>query len=532
MNQFKNILFLFFFLVAVFGSKAQNIDVQKLNAKDFIKYEDYNRGLEQYLKLYKKNQDDIEINYYIGLCYTNINVDKSLAIPHFKLVEKSEPNYNKDLQLHMGRAYMYAYKFDTAITYLNNYRKDCDEKEYKKVDRLIANCEDAKVLIKSPIDVSFENLGKQINTKYPDYYPFVVEGEGIMYFTSRRNTNIGNLLTWQGYFSSDIYYSKVRYGSWTKAKNLGPLVNSAEDEQCVHVSQDGSTMVVYKDDAVNKISGDLFLTKKTGRMKTFPRVESFGEPINLEKNNELEGYLYEDENIFIFASDREGTVGEMDLFMVKKLPNGKWAVPMNLGPNINTEFNEAFPLYDEANQTLYFSSEGHINMGGYDIFKSKYDEKTGEFGPATNIGYPINTPEDNMEFTLMPNKRDGYTSAVRPEGFGDLDIYRVIFNKVDIRPTVLNGYILTSDSTKTDFDVDITLIDFATKDTIETRKAHKKTGRYIFAVDPGKKYTISISSPGYLPITEDIPIFDKSDYVFEREKSFTLVESGSAPIEE
>ena len=219
----KNKIFLFSALcLGIIGtSYSQNIDVAKLHAKDFMKYEDYNRGLKEYLKIYKRNKEDIEVNYYIGLCYTNINDDRSKAIPFLKVVEKANPQYNKELQLHLGRAYMYAYKFDSAITYLTEYRKDCDEKEYKYVDRLLDNCEDAKVLVKSPVNITFTNLGKQINTKFPDYYPFVVESEGMMYFTSRRSANIGNLLTWQGYYSSDIYYSKVRWGNWAKAKNLG-----------------------------------------------------------------------------------------------------------------------------------------------------------------------------------------------------------------------------------------------------------------------------------------------------------------------
>jgi len=524
MTKIRPYILLIVYLGILKISNAQ-IEVQKLQAIDFIKYEDYTRGLEGYLKLYKTAKEDVEINYYLGLCYTNVNGDKTLAIPHLEFVKKKSPKFHAELNLHLGRAYLYAYKLDDAVSHLNEYRKTCDAKNYKKVDRLIASCEDAKVLMKNPVNVTFQNLGKEVNTKYPDYYPFVVEGEGMLYFTSRRNTNTGNLLTWQGYFSSDIYFSKVKNGEWIKAKNIGLQINTAEDEQCVHVSQDGKTMVVYKDDAKNKISGDLFLTQM-GKTKIFPKPIAFEPPANMEKFNELEGYLYTDENTLIIASDRDGTLGEMDLFMIKKLPNGKWAMPINLGLNVNTDLNEAFPLFDEKNNILYFSSEGHINMGGFDIFKSVFDPTTETFGPAVNIGYPINTPEDNMEFTLMPNKRDGYTSAVRKEGMGDLDIYRVIFNSVSPRATVLNGYISTNDSLKKDFDAEISVTDIITKKEIEVKKVNKKTGRYIFALDPGKKYILSVKSPGYIDVTEEITIFDKSDYVFEKEKNITLIKAG------
>jgi len=521
------IALLFIFLGNFCFLKAQpgTIDNQKLQAEDYIKYEDYNRGLEAYLKLYKQKKDDIDINYYLGLCYLNVNGDKTLAMPHLEFVKLQNPKYKGNLQFLLGRAFFYSYKFDEAIIYFNNYRKECLAKEYKLIDKYIANCEDAKVLMKNPVNVTFQNLGKEINTKFPDYYPFVVEDEGIMYFTSRRDANVGNLLTWQGFYSSDIYFSKVKNGEWTKAKNIGPAINTSEDEQCVHVSPDGKTMLVYKDDAVNKIIGDLFITRLQ-KNKTMGKPETILAPINSEKTNELEGYLFVDENTIIIASDKEGTFGGMDLFMHKKLPNGNWGAAINLGPNINTTYDEAFPLYDEKNKILYFSSEGHINMGGHDIFKSQYDEKTETFGKAMNIGYPINTPEDNMEFTLMPNRRDGYTAAVRKEGFGDLDIYRVIFNEVAPRPTVINGYILTTDSLKKDIDAEITITDIATKKELDSKKVNRKTGRYVFAVEPGKKYLITVKSAGYVDISEEISIYDKSDYTFEKEKNFTLIKAG------
>ena len=127
-----------------------------------------------------------------------------------------------------------------------------------------------------------------------------------------------------------------------------------------------------------------------------------------------------------------------------------------MGANINTKYKESFPVFDEKNNILYFASEGHTNMGGSDIFKSVFDTVTHTFGPAINMGYPINTPEDNSEFTLAANLRDGYISAVRKEGYGDLDIYKVIFNDIENRPTVISGTVSTSDTSKKNIDALIT----------------------------------------------------------------------------
>ncbi len=214
--------------------------------------------------------------------------------------------------------------------------------------------------------------------------------------------------------------------------------------------------------------------------------------------------------------------------MFKKLPNGEWGLPINLGPNINTKYKEAFPVYDEQNQVLYFSSEGHTNMGGFDVFRSKYDPATQTFSPAENMGYPINTPEDNMQFTLAGNKRDGYISAVRKEGFGDLDIYKVVFNEVENRISVIKGSISTGDTLHKDINAMISLVDAKTNEEIDSKNVNPISGKYIFAIEPGK-YILEVSSSGFADTKQQVTILDKSEYVFEIEKNILLQKTDAVP---
>ena len=514
---------LFFYLCFSLVNLLRAQPLEKLSAKDYLDEQDYNRALVEYLKLYKGNKNDPEINFQIGYCYLSINDDKSKAIPYLEFVLK-KGGFTDELLLYLGMSYMYAYKFDDAIKILSNYKEKVGPKKQDKVIQLIDNCESAKLLMKTPLNVTFENLGKDINSTYPDYYPFLTQDQSTLYFTTRREGKSQKIKSWQGYYTSDIYFSKVVGGQWTKPKSVGPVINSIEDEQCVYLSPDGKKMIVYKDNEID--SGDLFYTSMAGKSKTFSKPLSFPDPVNTV-NLELEACITNDENMIIIASDREGGLGETDLYLFKKLPNGEWGNPVNLGPNINTKYKESFPVFDEKNSILYFASNGRLGMGGFDIFKSNFDLETQSFGLAENMGYPINTPEENMEFTLAENKRDGYIAAVRKEGYGDLDIYKVIFNEIENKSSIIKGVISTSDTLKKGIDAAVFLLEEKTNIIIDSLSVNPNSGKYVFSVYPGK-YILHVKSPGFEEYSCKINVLDKSDYVFEIEKNIVILKTGQS----
>jgi hypothetical protein len=523
--MYKNRFILTLFIIAVICNYASAQPEEKLSAKEYLAEQDYNHALEEFIKQYKVQKDDPELNLNIGLCYLNINDDKAQALPYLEYVYK-KGGYKDELLFFMAQAYTYAYKFDDAIKFFSEYRTKINSKRYPEIDHYIENCESAKTLMKSPVNVSFENLGKEINSKFPDYYPFVTEDQSTLYFTTRREGRSQKLRSWQGYFTSDIYFSKVVAGQWTKPKTIGPMINTVEDEQCVYVSPSGRKMIVYMDNET--ATGDLYMTEMNGKSKTFPKPVAFDVPVN-SAELELEGSITEDGSMLIISSDRLEGLGGTDLYMFKKLPTGKWSEGIALGPNINTIYNESFPVYDEKTATLYFASEGHANMGGSDIFKSKFNEETQTFEKAVNMGYPINTPEENLEFTLAGNGRDGYISAVRKEGFGDLDIYKVIFHDVEAQVSVIKGIVSTSDSLKKELNAVISLLDAKTNEKIDSKNVIPQSGKYIFSANPGK-YVLTVESPGYEPYKETLNVYDKSDYVFEIEKNIRLYKPGEAPV--
>jgi hypothetical protein len=518
-NDFKKAkLFfaIFIFTLICKYSKAQTNE--GFGAKDYLKYEDYNRALIEYLKLYKTNKEDLDINITIGYCYLHINDDKTKAIPYLEYAYKKGAT-DDALLLYFGMAYMYDYKFDDAIQYFNDYKKKIKAKDQDAINHYIQNCETAKILIKNPVNISFENLGKDINSKFPDYNPFVTKDQGTLYFTSSRETSTKKIKSTQGYFTSDIYFSKIKDGEWTKAKGIGNIINTAEDEQCVYITPDGKNMIIYIDNEI--VFGDLFISRALDN-KQFSKPVPFNRPINTE-GLELEGCISEEADFVIISSKRKEGFGETDLYMLKKLPNGEWGLPINLGPNVNTPYKEAFPRFDEKNNVLYFSSEGHDNMGGFDIFKSQLNPNTQTFEKAVNMGYPINTPEDNMQFSLAGNKRDGYISAYRKGGLGDLDIYKLTFNDIEIKISVIKGVITAKDSANKNIDAVVSIYNKKTNKKIEAKNVNPKSGKYVFAVEPGK-YLLSVCSPNFQDYSQEIVIYDKSDsdYIFEIERNIIL----------
>jgi tetratricopeptide (TPR) repeat protein len=509
--------FIFFSLLIFTRDSFAQIPKDKLTPKEYFALNDYNRALEGYLAIWHDHQDDIEINKNIAICYLNINDDRSKALPYLYFVQKYGPP-DEEVIFMLGQAYMCSYKFDDAINYFNSFKLKASPKYIEMADLYITYCNNAKELIRHPLNVTFENLGKAVNSKFPDYYPYVIQSEGILYFTSRRDVNTGNMNSWEGLYTSDIYFSNVTGGQFTKAKNIGTLINTPEDEECVYVSPDGKHMIIYQDNEKLNISGDL-LYSTTGKGKTFQKPVGFTEPVNTT-DLELEGCISSDLNTLIISSDRKGGYGETDLYMVKRLPNKEWGIPVNLGATVNTKYREAFPVYDEKIQTLYFASEGLKSMGGFDIFKSVYDSVAKQFGEAINLGYPVNTPMDDMEFTFSGNKRDGYISAVRPEGYGDLDLYKVTFNEMEIHQTILKGYITAEDSVK-NLTAIVTLINPEDGYEIGVKDIDGQNNKYIFLLVPGK-YTIKVTAENYEDFKENITIYDKSDYSFERIKNIVL----------
>jgi hypothetical protein len=440
----KSIFLLFFLLIAfsIFAQKKVITGNEKSASKSFEEA-NFKDALEEYLILIKKDSTNMTYNFRIGVCYLNTNIDKTKAIPYLEFAVK-QTKCEPSGWYEMGRAYQMAYRFDDAIKAFKKFKEVSGGKLFYFIptERQIEMCYQAQEIIKSPIDVTFENLGPEINSAYPDFRPYVPMDESFIVYTSKRVGNLGNLMDYDGYMTSDIYMAfAAKNNKWTKAKSVGSLINSTLVEETAGLSSDGNELYIFADnyDGIN----DIFLSPRRG--KNFQKSIKLGPNIN---TTEIEGCatISPDKKTLYFSSDVISSIGAKDIYMSNKLPNGEWGKPTNLGSTINTIYDEDCPNLSSDGKTLYFASQGHNSMGGYDVFESTWDNQTSTWGKPVNIGFPLNTPADEFTMSLSASGRHGYVAALRKGGYGDLDIYKVTFNDVAPTYTIIRGTLLGNDS--------------------------------------------------------------------------------------
>jgi len=439
-----------FFLLTIFiftnPSFAQKkaVPLQKGNpekAMQLIKSGNFNAAIKEFEILVNEEPENLSYRAFLGYAYLSTNVNKTKAIPHFELVvkdSKADPYSFYDL----GRAYLYAYRFDDAIKSFEKFRLLLHDKEKDlpvSAKRMIEMCNQAKELYKKRVNVRLDNLGGEINGLYPDYSPYIDANETTLFFTSRRSGNTGNMDDVDGLRTADVFISNLEGDKWSKAKRVSSSINSYLIEESVGMTSDGQDLLIYI--FSEKGMDDIFISSKKGR--SYQKTEYL--PIN-SAFIETAATISPDKNTIFFSSKRPGGKGKSDLWMAFKLPTGEWSKASNLGDTINTEFDEDFPQFAPDGKTLYFASTGHYGMGGLDIFKTIWDSKTNTFTKPVNLGYPLNTPDDNKTISFSKSGRYAYMNDAREGGFGDLDVYKVTFLDYPAPYATYIGHVFNKDT--------------------------------------------------------------------------------------
>ena len=516
----KSSLLLLILNILFFSLQAQSdapAGRQEKAANKYFKEENFNAALPLYLALLNKKSDDVHFLLRTGICYLRTNIDKGKATSYFSKLLKY-PQSDPEVYLLAGTASQFAYDFDQAVLHYLRYLKEIkpSEEKVELVKRKIESCENAKELMKFPLYVSFENLGKNVNTETADYSPFVPLEESFMLFNSRRKNNVHEPNE-TGYYASDVYISYVRKGVFQPARLLSESLNTPiGNEDVVGLSGDGKKALFFLD---NEDHGNIYTGTIHGDQ--VDSLEPLPASINAEGSIEAAASLSADGRTIYFASDRTGGFGGFDLYVSRLLPTMEWSEPENLGPAVNSEYNEDFPNISPDGKTLYFSSKGHTSMGGYDIFTASRKKETDRWKVVKNIGVPINTPDDNMNFRVSATGRYGYLSAVRQDGKGDMDLYRVTFHDVAPRFTVIKGNIFTTHLEKVTTDIFITVEQAGTLEPYGDYQPNPFTGRYIIILPPGK-YIMRVTSEGVGSFTEYLEVLDKSSFTAEIEKNIIL----------
>lgn len=384
----------------------------------------YREARESYLKAYAYNENNAALNYKLGISYLYSD-NKSEAIKYLNKAFEKNNQVSKDIHLQLGKAYQMNYEFSNAIKSYKLHKTITPARKLKKknidIDKYIAECEYGISIINEPARIVIENMGKTVNSEADDYYPVLDSKNETMYFTSRRpskKNNKRNPLDQK--YSEDIYTSKNKSEDWTTSQLLSKKLFSKKSEAVVAISPDNSTLYVYKSPKGGNIYTTKFKNGKWSGTSSFSKVNS--------RFRETSMSFSADGKTCYFVSDRKdkNAVGKKDIYMMRQNAKGRWMKPENLGTTINTQFDEEAVYVSRDGKALYFSSNGHPSMGGYDIFKSEIGE-SGKWGVPKNIGYPVNTPDDDLYFCLSDNKKIGYLSGNRENSIGGTDIYKLIF---------------------------------------------------------------------------------------------------------
>jgi outer membrane protein OmpA-like peptidoglycan-associated protein len=431
MPYLRSILFLAVALLATTKLLAQedsvalsNLYMEQANlVLEATKAEDDAR--DQMVLAANYNPNNLKANYEAGALHLK-TVGKEFASKYFLRVLDRDPDYKFDLEYWIGRSYQYGQNFDKALEYYNRYKAKLqskpnyqgkDKTAMAEVDRRIFESQNGKEFLSNPGQYSIVNIGREINSEYEDYAPVLNENEDEIVFTSRRrDDNLNQNVFDDNKPYEDIFTAKKNGGAWKSALNIGAQVNTPYHDSNLALSSDGNSLFIYNDDN----GGDIYICERTNGEWSEPQPLAGLINSTYEENSIS---ISKDEKTIYFSSNRPGGYGGLDIYRATKDSKGEWSGVKNLGPKVNTEFNDTSPFIDYDLKTLYFSTQGRKGMGGYDIFKSIFDEAANEWTEPENVGFPINTADDDVFYVRSKDGKRAYYSSVREDGLGYTDIY-------------------------------------------------------------------------------------------------------------
>lgn len=431
----KNIaIFWILNILLVFTTNAQSNSSFKdkfLSAEYYFIYEEYSKALPIYLSLGKSNPDNANINYKIGTCYLNISGAKALAISYYENAVKKITTKYKDgsykeesapevAYYRLGEAYHKNNEFDKAIVAYTKFKDFLNVKDIYNIDiveRQIETCKIAKNLIKYPVMIVKNNLGNIINTPYSDYNPVVSGDETILIFTSKQKflaqTGKAEII---GDYNNKIFFVQKTDGEWGKARDISKEIDTDGYAETVYLSNDGMHLFLMQDEYFD---GNIYESEyQNGKWSPMKKLNK---NIN-SKYWEMHVCLSPDNKTLYFSSDRKGGYGGFDIYKSEKDELGEWGSAVNLGSAINTKYDDDTPFILSDGKSLYFSSEGHYCMGGFDVFYSRLMDNE-KWSSPLNLGYPVNSADDNLFFYPVKNGEYTYFASASKQNAGTDDLF-------------------------------------------------------------------------------------------------------------
>lgn len=544
----RKLIVLWFALVSCVLSNAQNVDFKKSNFPNdkegfqkaianlqkadnfyFQGPHRYERALKYYLLANNFNPNNSGLNQIIGNIYTTLNLPGE-ALPYIQKAIELDPSYRLESSKVLAHTYHLDMQWDKAIDEYTQYIKSQESKkakakspaeielinkEIRDAQLAIQQCNNGKIVTKDSVRVIVSNLGPNINSKYPDYSAIVTPDDKTIYFTTRRSTVTGGLIPeGEPYYYEDVFYStRLEDGQWDGARPLPGAINTKDHEGLVALSPDGTKMIIYR----YKNGGDLFESTFDGTnwsvAKPITEINTPYRESHAAYSPDGNTLYYVSENVTLGAQNR-------DIFFVTRQEDGKWGKPTRLDDNINTPYNED-AVFIDSQGTMYFASQGHNSIGGYDIFKST--GSGANWTKAENMGYPVNTPADELFFTVLNNGSKAYFNSNRRGGRGEKDIYQMLF--VDYLDLTLKGKFFDVNTRELVENVEMILQ--VLPDTSIVPVTINVPGNYSAPITTQYSYRAKIKAVGYDPIEVDFKPEDINADSLIAKKDFYLTPGGT-----
>lgn len=486
----------------------------------------YNQAADVWKGLLDTDPENGNLNYKLGYSFFHSYNQKAKALTHLEKAsmlrsansgygsfntsgydpfDARERNAPVEVDYYLARAYHLDNQFDKADA---NYQKFMDEAGskhalYPLAKRGKEQTANARTLRSAPLEYQVSNAGPVINNDHPDFSPVLSVDGNALFYTSRRvrpdSSNKSVLDPIAGLPYENIYVSyKDRNGVWQQPELLNINPAGAGHLASVNVAADGQTLILYRDDGGD---GNLYESKLVGEVWSDPVL--MGSDINT-RSWETHGALTADGNTFYFVSDRSGGRGGRDIYRVVRLPDGTWSKAQNLGNVVNTTYDEDGVFIHPNGRTMYFGSVGHNSMGGFDIFTTELQDD-GTWSVPKNLGYPLNTVDDDVFFITTADGRRGYFSSDQSGGHGEKDIYFVdLPSEMEAEGlTVLKGFIIPATGEALPPSTILYVTDKSTGE-VKSYKPRQRDGVYVAILPPCREYNLDYRVNDKTVHTEDI----------------------------
>ena len=511
--------------------------VQIIRAKNLMKSGDYYAALRLIREIEKEDSTSADVLFLSAECNFLL---KNYADAERRLESAIQVSPNDDVQKYfmLGRVKQIGGKLNEAIGYYEQFLK----LELKKSDatteaaNYIEQCKAAASMLNNPRKVQLKNLGEAINSEYPDYSASVSADGQTLIFTSRRPESTGKLQDPDdGKFFEDIYISRKDSlsGKWLSAEPVEGNLNTDGHDANMSISADGKQIFVYRNVGYTK-SGEIFVSKlgRTGKWSAAKPVEGDVNTSYFESS----ACVSPDGKTMYFVSEREkGGFGMGDIFMSRREGKNEWGKAVNLGPIINDEYDQIGVFIHPDGKTLYFASNSPKAIGGYDIFKTSFEN--GEWTKPENLGSPINTLGDERFFCMSTDGKTAWLSSDREGTAGELDIWEVDFSEVKkesqtqievqsapIVPkgpalSIISGKIIDSFAGEI-VEAEISIAERESGKTITIQA--DENGQYFSTLEGDKNYILQIAKDGFAPYKFEFFLKAKDEGTFTLEKLIVL----------